>query len=79
MWAALESFALDGLTLPAFNIAFGAWLVLMAPHRKDPSAEDLAVVHPVVRYMATRRNIERPVGIFMIAVGILIAVLRLTR
>lgn len=79
MWAALESFALDGLTLPAFNIALGAWLILLAPHRKEPSAEDLAAAHPIVRYMATRPNIEHPAGIVMILCGILIALLRLTR
>lgn len=74
---ALETFALEGLTLPAFNIAMGAWLILVAPHRQNPTAEELASAHPFVRYLASLPRIERRVGAFMIFVGFLIGGLRL--
>ena len=73
-----RSFALDGLFLPAFLVAFGSAMILMAGHRRRPTFDDLERAHPVIRYLATR-NWDRPGGFFMIGCGVLVALLRLMR
>jgi hypothetical protein len=73
-----RSFALDGLFLPAFLVAFGSAVVLMAGHRWRPTLDDLARAQPFIRYLATR-NWDRPGGFFMIGCGVLLALLRMMR
>ena len=74
---AFTAFATEGLLLPAVMIAIGTTMVLGAPFFHTHSKEDVAGHHPAFQYPATRQW-ARPGGFFAIALGIFIAVLRLS-
>ena len=80
MFDLFRSFALEGLALPVFMIAFGSAIILFPKreHRQF-TREELEPYHPVLRWLATRNWDERKLGWFMIAGAILTAFLRLRR
>jgi hypothetical protein len=73
------SFVLDGLAWPAAMIAMGSGMVLFARPTPYLTQEQLEAAHPLVRYFAKRasKSSEIRAGWSMIAVGVLIAVLRI--
>jgi hypothetical protein len=72
-----RSFALDGMWLPAFQIAFGSAIIIGA-YRQKPRPEDGPSNKFDVSHLTSRRWQAR-LGWFMIAGALLTAILRLTR
>ena len=75
------AFVLNGLAWPAAMVAIGSAMVLFARPTPNLTQEQLDAAHPLVRFLAKRasQSSEIRFGWFMIAVGILAAVLRITR
>lgn len=75
------AFVLNGLAWPAVMIAIGSATVLFARPRPQLTQEQLDAAHPVVRFFAKRASQSSEIrsGWFMMAVGVLMAVLRIAR
>ena len=76
---AFAAFVLNELAWPATMIAFGSAIVLFPRPTPHLTQEQLDAAHPLVRFFAKRasKSSEIRSGWFMIAVGVLIAVLRI--
>jgi hypothetical protein len=75
------AFVLNGLAWPAIMIAIGSAMVLFARPTPQLTQERLDAAHPLVRFLAKRASQSSEIrsGWFMIAVGVLIAALRIIR
>ena len=70
-----QAFALDGMWLPAFQVASGA-AIIIAAYRQNPRPEDV----PSIKFdfsQLTSRRWQARLGWFILAGGLLTAILRL--
>ena len=44
-------FASEGLHAQVFAVAWGSALILIAPYRKRPTAEEIESAHPAIRWL----------------------------